>query len=105
MLDPVTFFKSLGDDTRLKCILLIHEKEELCVCNLEESLQLSQPKISRHLALLRQCQLLQATRKEQWMYYSLSPELPKWAREIISETAKSNHSLIKDALERLKDIP
>jgi len=102
MLEPVTFFKCLADDTRLRCILLIYQRKELCVCDLEACLQLSQPKISRHLAQLRQCQLLQATRREQWMFYSLAADLPKWSKQIIAETAKSNGYLIANALEQLK---
>ncbi|MFH4267891.1 metalloregulator ArsR/SmtB family transcription factor, partial [Acinetobacter baumannii] len=52
-MDQVNFFKCLSDETRLNIVTLIAENKELCVCDLTEKLQLSQPKISRHLALLR----------------------------------------------------
>ena len=52
-MDQVNFFKCLSDETRLNIVTLIVENKELCVCDLTEKLQLSQPKISRHLALLR----------------------------------------------------
>jgi len=52
-MDQVSFFKCLADETRLSIVTLVTENKELCVCDLTEKLQLSQPKISRHLALLR----------------------------------------------------
>ena len=50
-MDQVNFFKCLSDETRLNIVTLVAENKELCVCDLTEKLQLSQPKISRHLAL------------------------------------------------------
>jgi len=44
---------------------------------------LSQPKISRHLAHLRESALLLAQRNGQWMYYRINPELPDWAQAIL----------------------
>ncbi|ENW02129.1 hypothetical protein F938_00240 [Acinetobacter bereziniae LMG 1003 = CIP 70.12] len=62
-MDQVNFFKCLSDETRLNIVTLIVENKELCVCDLTEKLQLSQPKISRHLALLRASGLLQDRRQ------------------------------------------
>ena len=62
-MDQVNFFKCLSDETRLNIVTLIAENKELCVCDLTEKLQLSQPKISRHLALLRSSGLLQDRRQ------------------------------------------
>ena len=59
--NPLQFYKCLADDTRLKAMLLISHQEELCVCELVTALELSQPKVSRHLAQLRQCGLLSST--------------------------------------------
>ncbi|PKM10352.1 MAG: transcriptional regulator [Gammaproteobacteria bacterium HGW-Gammaproteobacteria-3] len=75
---PAQFFKCLSDDTRLRCITLLHKEGRLCVCELTAALALSQPKISRHLASLRQCGLLQDSREGQWVYYRINPELPAW---------------------------
>ncbi|MEC9482383.1 MAG: metalloregulator ArsR/SmtB family transcription factor [Halomonas sp.] len=78
MLTPVRFFKCLGDDTRLALVLLVHVEGELCVCEMSHALQVSQPKVSRHLALLRDCGLLLDRRQGQWVHYRLAPELPGW---------------------------
>ncbi|MCG2574696.1 metalloregulator ArsR/SmtB family transcription factor [Acinetobacter sp. ME22] len=82
-MDQVQFFKCLADETRLNLVLLVVEHQELCVCDLTEKLQLSQPKISRHLALLRNLGVLQDHRKGQWVYYRLHEQLPVWCIEIL----------------------
>ena len=73
------FFKCLSDPTRLSIVQLLLQHDEICVCELTDYLQLSQPKISRHLALLRTHGVLMDQRKGQWVYYRLHPELPDWA--------------------------
>lgn len=81
---PESFFKCLADETRLRCLALMVSKGELCVCELTQALDLSQPKISRHLAQLRQCGVLLDSRKGQWVYYAINPELPGWAVQALS---------------------
>jgi len=94
-MDQVNFFKCLSDETRLNIVKLIAENKELCVCDLTEKLQLSQPKISRHLALLRASGLLQDRRQGQWVYYSINPKLANWCYEILDilKTVQSQSKL------------
>ena len=82
-MSPQQFFKMLSDETRLRCLILIVREGQLCVCELTAALQISQPKISRHLAQLRQSGLLKDTRHGQWVYYRLSDELPEWMKNIV----------------------
>ena len=79
----VQFFKALADETRLLLLMLIEQKQELCVCELTLALALSQPKISRHLALLREHEIIQARRQGKWVYYRLHETLPAWQLEAI----------------------
>ena len=94
-MDQVNFFKCLSDETRLNIVTLIVENNEQCVCDLTEKLQLSQPKISRHLALLRASGLLQDRRQGQWVYYSINPKLANWCYEILDilKTVQSQSKL------------
>lgn len=62
--------KSLSDETRLRLINLLYEKE-LCVCDLVEALQVSQPKVSRHLSTLKNAGLVSDRKQAQWVYYSI----------------------------------
>lgn len=89
-MNPVQFYKCLADETRLRCLLLIASEGELCVCELTEALQESQPKVSRHLAQLRQCELLVDRRQGQWVFYRINPDLTEWARSVLSETVVHN---------------
>lgn len=82
-MNQVNFLKAISDETRLNIMMLVAAHKELCVCDLTEKLNLSQPKISRHLALLRSAQLLSDRRQGQWVYYSLHRDLPVWSVQLI----------------------
>jgi len=97
-MSPSTFFKCLADDTRLKLVFLISQTEEACVCDLMTALALDQPKTSRHLAQLRQCEVLIDERRGRWVYYKLNPNLPSWATDIIKSAAKHNQEYFHAAL-------
>ncbi len=64
-------FKALADPTRLRVISLLMQGE-VCVCHLHESLQIPQPKTSRHLAYLKRAGLVADRKSGQWVYYRLS---------------------------------
>lgn len=100
-MNPVQFYKCLADDTRLRCLLLINEEEELCVCELMEALGESQPKISRHLAQLRQCGLLVDRRQGQWVFYRFNSALPEWTNKVLAETARSNSQYLEESRQQL----
>lgn len=72
---PHQFFKLLSDETRVRCLLMIAREEKVCVGELTEALHESQPKISRHLALLRSSGVVVDTRQGQWVFYRLSDQL------------------------------
>lgn len=86
--DPERFFKILGDHTRLRILTLLGLEGELCVCELTHALDAIQPKISRHLALLRESALLLDRRQGQWVYYRVNPRLPGWMQAVLAETAQ-----------------
>lgn len=83
---PQDFFKIMSDPLRLQMILLIAQQRELCVCELVAATGMSQPKVSRHLAQLREFGLLADRKDARWVYYRLNPGLPDWMRRIIATT-------------------
>jgi len=108
--DTDTFFKMLSDSTRLRCLLLMQAEGELCVCELTHALNLSQPKISRHLAHLREAGVLVARRNGTWMNYRINPDLDGWALSIIQQTldgVRESESFISDRklLDAMTDRP
>lgn len=104
ILTPTEVFKCLADDTRAKMALLIDREQELCVCELTYALDQSQPKISRHLALLRNCGLLADRRQGQWVYYRLHPALPTWVNDVLEVTGKANGPWLQEQSRRLAQM-
>ena len=86
------FTKALADLTRLRILLLLVGKPELCVCELTQALALAQPKISRHLAILRESGLLLDRKAGLWVYYRLHPELPAWVTQTLTQWQAVNVS-------------
>lgn len=83
---PDTFFRALSDATRLRSLMLMQRQGELCVCELTHALELSQPKISRHLAALREAEVVSDRRDGLWVFYRVHPDLPYWAQRVLAET-------------------
>ncbi|MCJ7810663.1 MAG: metalloregulator ArsR/SmtB family transcription factor [Dehalococcoidia bacterium] len=84
--DLLVALKALADETRLRIFTLL-TRQELCVCEIEDMLNLSQSIVSNHLAVLRQAGLVRARRDEtdaRWIFYRADPEAvaalrQKWA--------------------------
>lgn len=64
-------FKVLSDETRIRILVMLYKKK-LCVCELCGVLGESQPKISKHLAKLRDMGYVKDERQEQFIFYCLS---------------------------------
>ena len=89
MITPKELFSLLSDETRLRCLVLLQKEGELCVCEISQIIGSIQPKMSRHLALMRNSGLVSDERRGQWVYYSLNPSLPDWAKRIIESTLEN----------------
>jgi ArsR family transcriptional regulator, arsenate/arsenite/antimonite-responsive transcriptional repressor len=68
-------FHALSEPLRLRVLELLRNKE-LCVCDLSEALDISQSKLSFHLKVLKEAQLLRSRQEGRWMYYSI--DLPQF---------------------------
>lgn len=100
------FYKCLANETRLRCMMLLLAREELCVCDIGDALDVSQPMISRHLAQLRACDLVSDHRQGQWVYYRLHGGLGSWYREVLATTRAGlgTEAPYSEDLSRLQDI-
>jgi ArsR family transcriptional regulator, arsenate/arsenite/antimonite-responsive transcriptional repressor len=101
---PDQLCKTLADETRTRITLLVTREKELCVCELTCALDVSQPKISRHLALLRESGLLADRRKGQWVYYRLHPDLPNWVIKTLKTLLDANHAWLDENHQRLCEM-
>ena len=71
MAKPNQLFKAFADETRLRILNLLAQREQ-CVCEFQGILRVPQPKISRHLAYLRRAGLIQERKEGKWVIYSLT---------------------------------
>jgi len=86
--DLPRFFQALGDTTRLRLLNLIGE-QEVCVCYFVEILGAPQPKISRHLAYLRNAGIVSARREGKWMHYRIMMPPHVGASQVLRQTLDS----------------
>ena len=103
-LTALKLFKNLSDETRLGIVLLLREMGELCVCDLCAALEQSQPKISRHLAMLRESGLLLDRKQGKWVHYRLSPHIPSWAAQVIEQAWLSQQDDVQDIARKLASV-
>jgi ArsR family transcriptional regulator len=101
--DLLVALKALADETRLRIFTLL-TRQELCVCEIEDMLNLSQSLVSNHLAVLRQAGLVRARRDEtdaRWIFYRADPEAvaalrQKWATLLEMKPAPGDRRRAED---------
>jgi len=69
---PSDLFAAFANPTRLRILNLLRAEKEVCVCDLCEVLDVLQPKVSRHLAILRDAELVQVRADGKWKFYGLA---------------------------------
>jgi len=67
-LDLIEIFKALGDENRIRILNLLI-RQELCVCEIETVLDMTQSNASRHLNKLKTSGIITSEKKSQWVYY------------------------------------
>lgn len=85
MLTFMNITKALSDENRVRILMALYGRDELCVCQLIDMLQLAPSTVSKHLFILRNARLIQGRKDGRWMYYRLN-------------TAESAPATVKDAL-------
>lgn len=108
---PQEFFKVLSDPLRLQIIMLLAQRgevcvndegelctNELCVNQVVEVTQMSQPKVSRHLAQLREYGVVVDRKDVRFVFYRINPALPDWMRKVIQTTAEHNPQFLVGAV-------
>lgn len=84
--------KALADETRLR-ILAQLLKSEMCVCEIEECLGLTQSNASRHLTVLKKSGVLESEKKAQWIYYRIS--------EVFMQEHRLLYAYLREEISRL----
>jgi predicted transcriptional regulator len=101
-MDTQLVFDAVADATRRRILALLVDQGELCVCELTAALDDIQPKISRHLGVLKDAGVVIPRREGTWMFYRLSPSLPAWAAALLKTLPDAAAAGFKADLKRLK---
>lgn len=89
----VDLFKALSEENRLRILSLLIE-DDLCVCEIENCLNMTQSNASRHLTALKQCGILRVYKKARWAYYGMNEKF-----------IEENKELYQYLVVRLKELP
>jgi len=76
---------ALNDETRVKILRFIDENGAVCVCDLQNSFEMIQSRLSRHLKILKDAGFLRVDRKGTWAYYSIRSPLDRFRLEALEE--------------------
>jgi ArsR family transcriptional regulator len=85
--------KLISDKTRLTILALLKERE-MCVCDIVELLETTQPNVSQHLKKLKNGGLVNETRRSQWIYYSLNVEDKPYVKEVLAEVPSMKERIL-----------
>lgn len=99
-----TIFKALGEPTRLKIIKLLADRE-LCVCDLEEVMQISQPRISQHLKVLKHAGLVNERKEGQRSICSLNRDLLSKSIERFEQYINQPLNTVSELTEEFSRMP
>ncbi len=76
---------ALNDETRVQILNFINKNERVCVCDIENSFEMIQSRISRHLKILKEAGFLKVSREGRWAYYSIRSPLDRFRQAVLEE--------------------
>ena len=71
-MDLVEIYKSLGEITRLRIVMLLLDKK-MCGYHIENTLNVSQSNVSRHLTKLKYAKIIKEEKEAKKIYFSINP--------------------------------
>jgi ArsR family transcriptional regulator, arsenate/arsenite/antimonite-responsive transcriptional repressor len=105
MQDILSIYKALSEETRLRVLKLL-DHGELCVCDIVAALDMIQPKVSFHLAVLKEAGLIKDRKQGKWVHYKIDDSdifrrflLLSTLERISAETVSEDTRRLKDFLE------
>ena len=98
-------FRLLSDSTRLRLLMLV-DREELSVAELAAITQLAQPRVSTHLAKLKEAGLVSDRREGVFVHYRMAANIADSSLAALWELLRTNTSdpLIQQDFERISQV-
>ncbi len=88
-------FRSFADESRVRILFLLHNNSELSISDIEQILDFTQTKTSRHMTYLKNAGLVSARKSDQWVFYALKDEVKDIVSQIFQFLSK-DQVLISD---------
>jgi len=88
-IDCPQLFAALANESRLRCLQLVAQNGEVCVCEVVAALAINQPSASKALNTLKLAGLLQDRKDANWNYYALNDSMPCWMKTIVTTTVSA----------------
>jgi len=85
----IKILKALSDESRVRIVNLLKAKSGVCVCEITEIINLSQPTISSHLKKLEEAGIITFKKDGLWVNYYLNDEMDSESRELIDLIIKN----------------
>lgn len=110
MKNLVNALKAMADEPRMNILVVLASRGAVCVSHLQEAMRVPQPTVSRYLSILKNAGLLEAERRGQWVYYTLSGEEDTLVIEMIRKCSEQLRDTTKikrimDRLDKLEQQP
>lgn len=99
-------FKALSDETKLRILKILQERNELCVCEIMQALNISQSRASRNLGILKDSGFVTDRRNGLWVHYSINKKKLNEYHQVLNELLKNwltDKDIIKEDKNRLKN--
>jgi ArsR family transcriptional regulator len=103
MQDLLDVFKALSEETRLRIVKLL-DHGELCVCDIVAALDMIQPKVSFHLAVLKDAGLVKDRKQGKWTHYSIVDTDMFRRFLLLSTLERISAETVSEDTRRLKDF-
>ncbi|MGB3617529.1 MAG: metalloregulator ArsR/SmtB family transcription factor [Catalinimonas sp.] len=84
----VQVFKAFSDESRVRIIHLLYQNREMCISDLEQVLEFTQTKTSRHLIYLKNAGLAHSRKVDQWVFYYLRDEVGDMVQHMLRYVEK-----------------
>ena len=85
--------KAMSDDNRVRIVTLIQREKYLCVCEISDTLNLSQPLVSKHLKQLKTAHILSSKKDRKWVIYNITTNPSELMKTYLLVLKQKEHML------------
>jgi len=104
MKEYLVVLRSLSESTRLRILAILHQSREACVSDIVEALQENQYKISRHLKVLLDAEMVVSRKTGRWVYYQLNRNQHCFRDILLGALKHISSDVVREDLHRYRQI-